>query len=80
MRAAADARSIGQVMSTPPPTLMLELERADGDQIAGRLSTTAGTAIAFVGWLGLAGAIETALREEGQPAGAPESTAGGSAP
>ena len=78
MRAVADIRSIGVVMNTPSPTLMLELERADGDQIVGRLSTTTGTAIAFVGWLGLAGAIETALRE-GEPASDPETTEGGGA-
>ena len=78
MRAATDPRSIAVVMSAPSPTLLLELERADADSIAGRISTKTGTAIDFVGWLGFAGAIDAALRDA-EPANDPETTEGGSA-
>lgn len=77
MRAATSARSIAVVASNPTPTLILELERAGGDSIAGRVSTRTGTAIDFVGWLGLAGAIETALRD-GETGSDRQSTDGGS--
>ena len=76
MRAATGARSIALMTSNPPPTLILELERADGELIAGRISTSTRAAIAFVGWLGLAGAIEAALRD-GEPANDAEPTQGG---
>ena len=36
----------------------LEMELVDGDPIAGRLTDRTGHATDFVGWLGLAGAIE----------------------
>ena len=62
--------------SNPYPTLILELERADADAIAGRISTKTGEAIDFVGWLGFAGAIEAALRD-GEPAIDRDSTDGG---
>ena len=62
--------------SNPYPTLILELERADADSIAGRISTKTGAAIEFVGWLGFAGAIEAALRDC-EPANDPDSTYGG---
>ena len=76
MRAASGPRSIVVMTTIPHPTLILELERADGELIAGRISTNTKTAIAFVGWLGLAGAIETALRDC-DPASDPEPTQGG---
>ena len=76
MRAAIGSRTIAGMASNPYPTLILELERADADSIAGRISTTNGSAIDFVGWLGLAGAIEAALRDS-EPANDPASTDGG---
>ena len=62
--------------SNPYPTLILELERADADSIAGRISMKSGAAIDFVGWLGFAGAIEAALRD-GERANDRDSTHGG---
>jgi hypothetical protein len=41
-------------------TLRLELE-ADAEPIAGRLSAESGLAVAFIGWVGLAAAIEQAI-------------------
>ena len=63
------------------PTLLLWLLIAIlvgfvGELIAGRISTSTNAAIAFVGWLGLASAIETAL-SDGEPANDPASTQGG---
>lgn len=49
----------------PHPILILELERADGETLSGRVSAKHGHAVTFTGWLGLAGAIETALRTAG---------------
>jgi hypothetical protein len=43
-------------------TLTLDLDDGPEDSIGGRLSTEAGDAIEFNGWLGLAGALETALQ------------------
>lgn len=77
MRAVTVAGSIAVVASNSTPTLILELDRAGGDSIAGRVSTRTGTSIDFVGWLGLAGAIETALRD-GEPTDDRQSTDGGS--
>ena len=76
MRAATGARTIVVMTTDPYPTLILELEQADGELIAGRISTSTNAAIAFVGWLGLASAIETAL-SDGEPANDPASTQGG---
>lgn len=39
-------------------TLTLELEMPDDDHVAGRLADGHGNSTEFVGWLGLAGAIE----------------------
>ena len=44
----------------------LEMELLDGDPITGRLTDRAGHATDFVGWLGLAGAIES-LAGGGRP-------------
>lgn len=46
------------------PILILELESADDETLAGRVSAARGTAVSFAGWLGLAGAIEAALRAD----------------
>jgi hypothetical protein len=53
--------------------LILELEDGEGDSLAGRITSLAGNGIQFVGWLGLAGAIEAALQgdhadEDSKPA------------
>ena len=76
MRAARRSRSIAVMASNPYPTLILELERADADSIAGRISNSTGAAIDFVGWLGFAGAIDAALRDA-EPDSDPGSTQGG---
>lgn len=49
-----------------PARLLLELETTDAETIAGRVSNTEGTAVEFAGWLGLAGAIEAALRHQAE--------------
>jgi hypothetical protein len=46
----------------PHPLLILELERADHETLAGRVFAAYGTAVEFARWLGLAGAIEAAVR------------------
>jgi hypothetical protein len=48
-------------MARTRTTLTLDLDDGPDDSIGGRLSTEAGEAIEFNGWLGLAGALETAL-------------------
>jgi hypothetical protein len=48
--------------------LTLDLEVTAPDSISGRLCDTTGHVAEFVGWLGLAGALE-ALTAEPQPAG-----------
>jgi len=52
-------------MSPPEKiVLRLEIDRED-ERIAGRLSTPSGAAVAFVGWIGLAAAIEQAMAPTG---------------
>jgi hypothetical protein len=59
-------------VATPAPIhVRLEIER-DGERIAGRLSTAEGLTVPFIGWLGLAAALEQATA----PAD-PSTTAGG---
>jgi hypothetical protein len=50
-------------MTSTRRTLTLELEVSDADHVAGRLDDGHGHSTEFVGWLGLAGAIE-ALSDE----------------
>ena len=45
--------------------LKLELDHTDGDSIAGRVSNESGDANEFIGWIGLAGALEKALEGDG---------------
>jgi len=61
MRVPSVGGSIVRMPRHVRPTLILELDRADAETIAGRVSNDNDTAIEFVGWLGLAGAIEAAL-------------------
>lgn len=52
------------------PILILELDSEDDDGFAGRVSAESGATVPFAGWLGLASAIEAALRahrEEDDP-------------
>lgn len=52
------------------PVLILELDSEDDEALAGRVSAESGAPVPFTGWLGLAGAIEAALRarhEEDDP-------------
>jgi hypothetical protein len=51
-------------MTTTKPSRQVLLELFDADPIAGRLTDRRGHATEFVGWLGLAGAIETLTRPE----------------
>jgi hypothetical protein len=70
MRMRRDDFSMAGMARQPHPTLILELEEREVDSIAGRVLNSAGKAIDFIGWLGLAGAIETALhggRSEADP-------------
>jgi hypothetical protein len=69
MRSRAAALTLRAVTTTSRRTLTLELEDEHADSIVGRLSNEAGEAIEFVGWLGLAGALDEAL--EGAPADRP---------
>lgn len=62
MRAGRGGRILDSMRKPSRHTLTLELEldgAEDADAIAGRLSDSAGHGTDFVGWLGLASAIET---------------------
>jgi hypothetical protein len=57
-------------------TLTLELEVDTGDGVAGRLSDAQGRGTDFVGWLGLASAIEAFSAPDPPPAHPPPEDAG----
>jgi hypothetical protein len=59
MRSAAEPAMLTAMDGEAPFVLRLELDAA-GDAIQGRLTAESGWAMPFVGWLGLAAAIELA--------------------
>ena len=59
MRPAADQAMLATMAGEAPLVLRLELDAA-GEAIQGRVTAESGPAMPFVGWLGLAAAIELA--------------------
>lgn len=59
MRRAADPAMLAAMAGDTPLVLRLELDDA-GEAIRGRVSTASGWDMPFVGWVGLAAAIELA--------------------
>lgn len=62
MRTAGLRRDPCRAMRPQPRRkLTLDIENGPSDSIAGRVSNETGDGVEFSGWLGLAGALETAL-------------------
>jgi hypothetical protein len=64
MRPSTRPVTIGRVPDKPPIRLTVELERVE--PLCGRLGPVGGPLVEFSGWIGLAAALDRAIRADGR--------------